>query len=91
MNAIRRNTLPVRNPRTGEVDYHITPPTADEMATTTKNMRAAQKDWAAAPVEHRVAVMRKWADEIEASYAKWRQQDVPDYKPQFGWPVKQLG
>jgi len=33
----------------------------------------------------------KWADEIEASYAKWRQQDVPDYKPQFGWPVKQLG
>lgn len=33
----------------------------------------------------------RWADEIEASYAKWRQQDVPDYKPQFGWPVKQLG
>jgi DNA polymerase-3 subunit epsilon len=31
----------------------------------------------------------KWADEIEASYAKWRQQDVPDYKPAFGWPVKQ--
>jgi DNA polymerase-3 subunit epsilon len=30
----------------------------------------------------------KWADEIEASYAKWRQQDVPDYKPAFGWPVK---
>jgi hypothetical protein len=32
----------------------------------------------------------KWADEIEASYAKWRQQDVPEYKPQFGWPVKEL-
>ena len=32
----------------------------------------------------------KWADDIEASYAKWRQQDVPDYKPVFGWPVKQL-
>jgi DNA polymerase-3 subunit epsilon len=31
----------------------------------------------------------KWADEIEASYAKWRQQDVPEYKPVFGWPVKQ--
>jgi DNA polymerase-3 subunit epsilon len=30
----------------------------------------------------------KWADEIEASYAKWRQTDVPDYKPLFGWPVK---
>ena len=33
----------------------------------------------------------KWADEIEASYAKWRQTDVPDYKPVFGWPVKLLG
>lgn len=33
----------------------------------------------------------QWADEIEASYAKWRQQDVPDYKPVFGWPVKKLG
>ncbi len=30
----------------------------------------------------------KWADEIEASYAKWRQQDMPEYKPAFGWPVK---
>jgi len=33
----------------------------------------------------------KWADEIEASYAKWRQTDVPDYKPLFGWPVKNFG
>jgi DNA polymerase-3 subunit epsilon len=30
----------------------------------------------------------EWADEIEASYAKWRQVDVPEYKPVFGWPVK---
>ncbi|MSO97958.1 MAG: aldehyde dehydrogenase family protein [Rhodospirillaceae bacterium] len=65
MNAIRRNSLPVRNPRTGEVDYHITPPTAEEMAATCKGLRAAQVEWAAAPIEHRVAVMRKWADEIE--------------------------
>ncbi len=65
MNAILRNTMPVRNPRTGEVDYHITPPTADEMLATTKSLRAAQVEWAAAPIAHRVAVMRKWADEIE--------------------------
>jgi DNA polymerase-3 subunit epsilon len=32
----------------------------------------------------------KWADAIEASYAKWRQTDVPDYKPIFGWPVKEF-
>lgn len=32
----------------------------------------------------------KWADAIEDSYAKWRQTDVPDYKPIFGWPVKKF-
>jgi hypothetical protein len=31
----------------------------------------------------------KWADEIEASFAKWRQQDMPSYVPSFGWPIKQ--
>lgn len=65
MNADRRNTISVRNPRTGEVDYHITPPTADEVSAKCKAMREAQKDWAAAPIEHRVAVLRKWADEVQ--------------------------
>ena len=62
--TVRPNTLPVRNPRTGEVDYHITPPNAAELAAKAKAMRAAQADWAAAPIEHRCAVMMKWADEI---------------------------
>ncbi|MDX2222315.1 MAG: aldehyde dehydrogenase family protein [Rhodospirillaceae bacterium] len=65
MTALRRNTLPVRNPRTGEIDYHITPPTAVEVAEKAKGLRAAQKDWAAAPIEHRVGVMRQWADAID--------------------------
>lgn len=30
----------------------------------------------------------KWADEIETSFAKWRQQDMPSYVPSFGWPIK---
>jgi len=32
----------------------------------------------------------KWAYEIEAGYAAWRQQEVPSYQPSFGWPVKTL-
>lgn len=32
----------------------------------------------------------KWADDLETNYAKWRQTDVPDYKPVFGWPVKKF-
>jgi acyl-CoA reductase-like NAD-dependent aldehyde dehydrogenase len=62
---LRRNTLPVVNPRTGEVDYHITPPTAEELSAKAKALREAQKEWGAAPIEHRAAVMKKWADEVE--------------------------
>ena len=62
--ALRRNTMPVRNPRTGEVDYYITPPTSDDLTAKARDMRAAQKDWAAAPIEHRCDVMRQWADAI---------------------------
>lgn len=61
----RRNTLPVRNPRTGEVDYHITPPTTDEVAAKTRELRAAQKEWAAAPIEYRCDVLKRWADAVE--------------------------
>lgn len=32
----------------------------------------------------------KWANEIEASYAKWRQIEVPTYRPLYGWPVKEM-
>jgi acyl-CoA reductase-like NAD-dependent aldehyde dehydrogenase len=61
----RPNTLPVRNPRTGEVDYYITPPSAEDLAAKARALRAAQVEWAAAPIEHRCAVMRKWADAID--------------------------
>ena len=63
--TLRRNTIPVRNPRTGEIDYHITPPTADELSAKAQSLRAAQKDWAAAPIEHRCAVMLQWAAAID--------------------------
>ena len=63
-----RVVLPVRNPYTGEVDYEITPPTAEELTELCDSLRAAQLKWAAAPLEHRVEVMLRWADEREAAY-----------------------
>jgi acyl-CoA reductase-like NAD-dependent aldehyde dehydrogenase len=48
-----RVSLPVRNPYTGEVDYEITPPAPEELATTCQDLRAAQATWAAAPLGHR--------------------------------------
>ncbi len=65
MSALR-NAMPVRNPRTGEVDHHITPASADEVAAIAARLRAAQKVWAKAPVEHRIAVLQRWAEVIRA-------------------------
>ena len=72
MSALR-NALPVRNPRTGEIDLHITPASADEVAATAARLKAAQPAWGAAPVEHRIAVMQRWAEVIRA-----HRQDIVD-------------
>lgn len=60
-----REPLPVRNPRTGENDYSITPLSADELAAAAGQLRRAQPAWASQPLARRIAVMRRWADEVE--------------------------
>jgi acyl-CoA reductase-like NAD-dependent aldehyde dehydrogenase len=60
------NAIPVRNPRTGATDHHITPPTEDELAAIFARLRGAQPAWREAGVEARAAVLRRWADAILA-------------------------
>ncbi len=71
--ATIRNSMPVRNPRTGEVDLHITPASAQEVAAAAARLRAAQAAWGKASVEHRIGVMQRWAEGIRA-----RRQDIID-------------
>ncbi len=78
MASAERRTLPVRNPRTGEVDYHITPPTAEELKGICDRLRTGQKMWGAAPIEHRIAVMQKWAQRLEAHRAALIERDSVD-------------
>ncbi|GAA4493203.1 aldehyde dehydrogenase family protein [Actinoallomurus oryzae] len=59
--------LPVRNPRTGRVDYLIHPPDPAEIAEFCAGLRKAQPAWTAAGIGHRAAVLRRWADAIEAN------------------------
>jgi len=73
-----RVSLPVRNPYTGEVDYEITPPTPEELARTCADLRQAQVKWAAAPLEHRIEVMSRWADELDAAYGTLSAADFTD-------------
>jgi acyl-CoA reductase-like NAD-dependent aldehyde dehydrogenase len=62
----KRAPLSVRNPRSGEIDCYITPASAGEIAELCGRLRKAQVAWGGAPVEHRVDVMRKWAEQIKA-------------------------
>lgn len=59
-------TISVRNPRTGETDAWITPPTAGELDALAARLRAAQVSWAAETIEARMERLKRWADALEA-------------------------
>jgi acyl-CoA reductase-like NAD-dependent aldehyde dehydrogenase len=59
-------TIPVRNPRTGETDAWITPPTMSELDEIAARLRRAQSAWAGESIEARMERLKRWADAIEA-------------------------
>ncbi len=54
------DTLSVRNPRTGEFDTEIAVDDGDTIASMARRLRAAQDDWYAAGIDHRVSAMQDW-------------------------------
>ncbi len=52
--------LPVRNPRTGEIDYRIAVAGPDDVAAAAGRLREAQPAWAALPLETRLAALGDW-------------------------------
>ena len=59
--------MKVRNPRTGEEDYEISPASSDDIAREATRLRAAQPGWLALGADGRAAVLIRWADAIEAA------------------------
>ncbi len=59
-------SIPVRNPRTGRVDYIIQPPAPDDLARLCADLREAQAGWDVAGIDHRVTVMRRWSEALSA-------------------------
>ena len=55
--------IDVRNPRTGEVDYHFDAPTDAQLRATLGQLRAAQRAWSARPLAERIAVLQRWRAE----------------------------
>ncbi|MEM9529383.1 MAG: aldehyde dehydrogenase family protein [Pseudomonadota bacterium] len=62
--------LKVRNPRTGEVDYHIEPYTADQLARVADSLRAAQVVWNAGGVQGRIEKLSAWVEALRNSEAE---------------------
>ena len=73
-----KRTLPVRNPRTGEIDFHITPPTGEELAAFCAKLREGQRRWARRPLEERIEALSAWANEIQKNHAAIAEADGID-------------
>ncbi|MEW6491905.1 MAG: aldehyde dehydrogenase family protein [Cyanobacteriota bacterium] len=58
--------IDVRNPRNGKVDYWITPPTSEQLATQCKQLREAQIDWQQGGLEQRIEALQQWKHAILA-------------------------
>ncbi|NEZ61127.1 aldehyde dehydrogenase family protein [Adonisia turfae] len=53
-------TIAVRNPRTGQLDYEMTPPTSEQLTTTCGHLRQGQQDWHTKGVNHRIEALQAW-------------------------------
>ena len=56
----------VRNPRTGKVDYWITPPTPEQQASQCTCLREAQVGWWQGGLERRIQAMLDWKQALLA-------------------------
>ena len=65
--------LPVRNPRTGQVDFRISAPGAPELAALAARLRAAQPAWAAAGPARRSAILKAWSEYLLAASGALRE------------------
>lgn len=59
------SSIAARNPRTGQSDFVFASATDPEIAALCMAARAAQASWSSRGLEHRIAVLHRWADQLE--------------------------
>lgn len=59
-----QRTLPVRNPRTGAIDFTLTVADAAQVNAKAARLRANQPAWAAMPLAQRIGVMQRFLGEV---------------------------
>lgn len=58
------NSPNVRNPRTGELDHHLTPASPAEVTAACEKLRGAQQKWQACGLEKRIAILKAFGEEV---------------------------
>src|SRR5215831_5658159 len=76
--SVSATPLPVRNPRTGQIDREIVPLSAAQIAALCAQLRSAQPAWGGATLEHRIGVMRAWAEKLRAYKPRLVEADSTD-------------
>jgi acyl-CoA reductase-like NAD-dependent aldehyde dehydrogenase len=56
--------LDVRNPRTGQIDYWITPPTRDQLADVCARLRQGQISWRQLGLARRIEIVQQWKEVV---------------------------
>jgi len=54
------HTLPVRDPRSGEIEFMLPVSPTDEVSAKAARLRENQKAWAALTLPERIGIMRRW-------------------------------
>jgi len=70
--------LPVRNPRTGAVDFQLPITPAAEVAAKAKRLRENQVKWAALALHERVAIMGRWLGAVRKRVEEIGEADAAD-------------
>lgn len=58
--------IAVRNPRTGQIDYWITPPAPEKLVAICRQLRTAQGEWQQVGLERRIEALQQWKQAILA-------------------------
>ncbi len=62
--------IKVRNPRNGKLDYEFAPATIPQIKERIKEIRQSQPDWFAKGISHRIEILGKWKESIQADRAR---------------------
>jgi succinate-semialdehyde dehydrogenase / glutarate-semialdehyde dehydrogenase len=68
----------IRNPRTGKIDYQITPPTSEQLTEKSTRLRQAQINWQQQGLSHRIETLQQWKQAILSQKDRLKQALITD-------------